>query len=200
MVTQLLLLGVLVGADNFVVSSVLGGLALSRRQRGCLAAAFGLCEAAMPWLGSAFSTSSGVSGPARLAALGPWCLLASGLLSLLGACYAGRALAKASPALVAAPAASAGASSRQLALDGRLGWLALLLPPALSLDNFAAGAGAQQPGAGPLATALIIGSVSASLSGLGLILGDRVVLRWRVPRALWVSSGLVACGLIALAS
>lgn len=200
MVTQLVLLGVLAGADNFVVSSILGGFALSRPQRCWLAAAFGLCEAATPWLGGALLAAFSASGSARLAELAPWSLLASGLLSLLGAAWAAGALAKAGPGQAAAPASQAHSGGERVWRNGRLGWLTLLLPPALSLDNLAAGAGAQQPGAWPLASALTIGSVSAALAALGLMLGDRVVLRWRVPRTLWMGSGLLVCGLIALAS
>ncbi|HEX8209692.1 MAG TPA: manganese efflux pump [Longimicrobium sp.] len=171
---QVAVFGVLSGLDNLQVSAALGLARVRPRRRLALAGAFAACEALMPLLGLACGGALRRAVPG-LEAVGPVALLLCGAAILL------RALRDGDAARV---------------VEGR--WM-LGLPLTLSLDNLFAGVGLGSAGYPVLASALVVGAISASMCVAGIFAGGW--LRRFVPSRpeVWSGAFLVALALISLA-
>jgi putative Mn2+ efflux pump MntP len=157
-IATLLLFGVLAGLDNLQVCAGLGLLALERRQKHSLAAAFLVCELGMALLG--FTVARGVLGLFQ-----PFARVLPPLLTLLcGATVLASSL------------------KDKAALSPDSTFFAFGLPLSLSFDNLFAGAAAGTWPCGALAASLSIGLVGGVLSCLGLY--GAAWLRQRLPSRL----------------
>lgn len=161
--TALLLSGILVGLDNLQVTTGVGVLGLPRRRRALLVASFALCEAVMPLVGvllglrlrGTLGTAAEFVGPAAVAACGG--------VVLWGSRRAHHEPHLGSPADVRWPKM-------------------LLLPVMLSFDNLLVGTGLGTLGSPALATALVVGLVSAAMCTIGLTVGTTLRHRLRDTR------------------
>ena len=154
--TPVLLLGLLVGLDNFQVGAGLGLVPMSARQRWTFTGAFAFCETVMPLMGL-------VLGRAVAGALGSWAeLVGIAVLAATGALIAGLAWLREEQAEAAGKDR---AMTSCLALAG--------LPLSLSFDNLAAGFGLGSLGFPVVASAVAIGVISGSLCALGIFAGAR---------------------------
>ncbi len=160
----LLLFSVLVGLDNLHVSSAIGLMEVRAVHKWTLALAFGLCEAAMPLIGLTLGHLMREVLGAVAVTIGPFALVACGLLMIYLALQEKDTLPV--------------ATSR---------WLLFGLPLTLSLDNLLAGIGLGALGYPVLVSALTIGLVSGSMCFLGLFIGQWI-RRW-IPCNLEVVSG-----------
>jgi putative Mn2+ efflux pump MntP len=168
MSSPLPLLGVLLALDSLAVGAALGPVTSSRFGRWRLALAFGLCD---------------------------------GLASLLGWAADWRATLGAGEWL--APAAVGGYGvyvlglawrSRRLSEAGAGGWLVLGLPFCLSLDNLAAGVGAESSAGSAALAAVVLGATSGCLALLGLLLGAATAARVRLRTECVCGVALVVVG------
>lgn len=164
--TAVFLLGLLVGLDNLQVGAALGLVRMSAARRWAFAAAFALCETAMPLAGLALGRAVAEAAGAWAEGIGIAVLALCGVLIVV-------------LSLRGREAEESFAGSR-LALAG--------LPLSLSLDNLAAGVGLGSLGFPVIASALVIGAVSGALCALGLFGGAR--LRQWVPKRAELLSGV----------
>jgi putative Mn2+ efflux pump MntP len=172
---NIILLGLLTGIDNFIVSAGFGTLRLGRTQQLLVVAAFAICEAFMPLLGYHLAAAATV-GPIEW--LGPVLLIAAGAL------IASRVYRGTMP--------EAGPGSRPL-------HLLFLAPVMLSLDNLAAGAALNAFGGFNYAAALNAGVIAAMLSIMGLWIGSRALQRPAFRSQLALACCLIAVGAFGLA-
>jgi manganese efflux pump family protein len=171
---ELLVVGAVVGANNFAVALALGALGQARR-RWRIAGTFGVFESALPLVGLAIGSAVGE----QVAGAGRW--IAAALLVALGA-------------------VALRAAGYDVADDERLGrrattWGGLTaLAAALSLDNLVAGFALGLGEVAPLLLAGVIGACSTSFTLIGLQIGSEGRRHWETPAE--IASGVV---LIALA-
>jgi putative Mn2+ efflux pump MntP len=172
---SLLITGLLLGLDSFVVCLALGTSPENRARRLALAICFGLCDGLASWLGA---TGIGVrlTSFAVLDWLGPVAVGSYGLFVLALACGA-----------------------RHFPRFPRLGsWLVFALPVCLSLDNLAVGVGLETSGGTSIVTALGLGLASGCLSLLGFSLGTKIANRVRF-RTDWLAGiGLILVAFVLL--
>ncbi|MFZ5635042.1 MAG: manganese efflux pump [Pseudomonadota bacterium] len=164
--TELLIFGLLAGLDNLQVSASLALLPLERRRLHQLAAAFAASEIGGALIGL-------LLGRALLSMLAPaaeW--LAPTAMLLCGAVVLWLGLRRGDADL-------ARFANRRALLWG--------LPLSLSLDNVIAGAGIGIAGYPLALSALIVGTLSASMACAGLYAGDR--LRRFLPERIELAVG-----------
>ncbi|WP_338847142.1 manganese efflux pump [Massilia sp. W12] len=169
---EIMMFGILAGVDNLQACSALGLLPLHKRRLHLLAAAFCLSEIGAAllgmWLARSLSVWLGVDGPE----FGPWLMLACGVL-VLGLAWRGD-------------------DERLHDVINQRGWI-FGLPLTLSFDNLAAGAGISFSSVPLFSAALAIGVISASMSCIGLYLGQGV--RRFLPQKMDYAAGFFLCGL-----
>ena len=141
----LALFAVLASLDNLDAACAIGLLPLRRSNRWALTIGFGACEFLLSYVGL-------VAGSAIRSNWFDWVNQASAVLLLLSG------LAIAALAL------------REHALENYADqpWILFGLPLTLSVDNLIAGAGLGSAGFHPLVSAIMIGVISATLSGVGI--------------------------------
>ena len=167
---EVLVFGLLAGLDNLQVCSSLGLLPIQKRRVHALAAAFCVSEVAGALLGLLLGrTLVGALGEAASSA-GPLVMLACGAAVVLLALR-----------------------RDDDNLESLVNHRALLvgLPLSLSLDNVVAGAGISFSSYPLVASALVIGAISASMSCLGLYLGH--FLRRFLPSRVELMVGVYLC-------
>jgi putative Mn2+ efflux pump MntP len=165
-VSQILLLGILAGADNVQVAAAISMAPLTRARRALFALAFALCEISTPLLGLVFFRALEARYGSWLDQLAPFIVAACGVVIIVLALKDRDELEH---------------------LVNHRGTLATL-PLLLSLDNLLIGVSlGTMPFPLPLAAATI-GAVSASMCVLGIAGGARV-RRW-IPEHASVISGL----------
>lgn len=163
-----ILLGLLTGIDNFIVSLGLGTAQLSRRKVAALIAAIALAEAAMPLVGFAIASLISIE---TVEAAGPALLLLAGALAAWRA-YAG------------IPKISS--------------WFLLTIPPIMSLDNLALGAGMGTLTGFNLGAAAVAGLIAASVSTLGISVGRLFNVRSPATAQSILAACLVSMGMFEL--
>lgn len=168
MLGAVIFLGVAAGVDNLQVCSSLGLLPLQRARKHQLALAFSACETLAPLLGL-------VAGHLLVTAFGPMAAKAGPVAVLL--CGIGVIVFALRDRDVAGLANSRGL------LGG--------LPVSLSLDNLLTGVGLGSMQSPVLLSALVIGTISAAMSCIGLYFGSW--LRRFVPDRSEVLAGLFLC-------
>lgn len=167
---ELLIFGLLAGLDNLQVCSSLGMLPLQRRRLHFLAAAFCASEIGGAVLGL-------LLGRSLLSMLDPVAEQLAPIVMLgCGAAVLYLALRRDEPDLAAL------ANHRALLLG---------VPISLSLDNVIAGAAISFSGHSIVQAALVIGTISAAMSCLGLYLGNW--LRHLLPKRIELAVGAYLC-------
>jgi putative Mn2+ efflux pump MntP len=172
---SLLIAGLLLGLDSFLVSVPLGATRLSARHRLRLAVAFALCDGLASFLGWVAGMAEWHASFEPLEWLGPLAVGGYGFYVLNLAWH-----------------------SRRLAESGAGGWLALGLPLCLSLDNLAAGLGSEESASSAALVALASGLISGCQSLIGLQLGAAISTRVRVREECFVGAALVVLALVLL--
>lgn len=172
---NIILLGILIGIDNFAISAGFGTLKLVRMQRVLLVAAFAVCETFMPLLGF-YVISAAVVGPIEW--LGPVLLIAAG--SLVALC------------VYQSTMQGADHSSGSL-------YLLVLAPIVLSLDNLAAGAALRALGGFDYASAVTAGAIAAIAGMAGLWVGSQASQRFAFSPQIALACCLIAVGAFELA-
>lgn len=162
---SVLVLALLAGLDNLNVSTAIGLSGVSHSRKLLLAGMFGLCEAAMPFLGLFIGAGIDRRFGEYADWIGPVILLACGVLILYQVMREGH-------------------SHETAAGNGAL----FALPLGLSIDNLFAGVGLGVLGYPIVASALTIGVVSGSMCFVGMFLGGRV-RRW-IPGNVQAISGV----------
>jgi len=157
----------ILGLDSFVVAVALSPLIRSPASRCRLASLFGICDGLAVVAGSALG-AAGLGLHIGAGAV-PCFAIVFGVYCLIAAQW------------------------QRFRVHPRLVWL---LPPLMSLDNLAFGAGAGSLSAGTIAQAVALGAASLILAALGLFLGSLV--RFASERASQFAAGaaLLAAGLI----
>jgi putative Mn2+ efflux pump MntP len=173
---SLVVAGLLLGLDSFLVSVPLGATPLGASHRRWLALAFAVCDGLASFLGWFGGMAEWRTSLLFGDWLGPVAVGSYGIYVLALAWH-----------------------SRRLANASRGSWLAIGLPLCLSLDNLAAGVGADGTAAGSAAlAALATGAASGCLALVGMGLGAALTKRIRL-RAQWLGgAALVAVALILL--
>lgn len=170
---SILVAGLFLGLDSFLVSVPLGATRLDAAQRRRLALAFAVCDGGASLLGWITGMAEWCNSLAFFEWLGPVAVGCYGIYAL-GLAWYGRRLAEAGP--------------------GR--WMAISLPLCLSLDNLVTGVGTDASAIGW--SALAAGAVSGCLALCGLRLVAGLTSRIR-PRAEWlVGAAMVAVSLVLL--
>jgi manganese efflux pump family protein len=150
-VGALLLMGFVVGLDNFRVAVGLGTLNLTHQRRVHIALAFCLCEALAPLVGLKIGNVLIDSISIWVEAIGPIVLGGSGLYIIY------RTLRH---------------EEEDRLFDSR--WVIFGLPISLSLDNLLAGVGLGMLGLPILLSTLVIGAISGMMCVIGLLVGGAV--------------------------
>jgi putative Mn2+ efflux pump MntP len=177
--TEVFLLGLLVGLDNLQVGAALGLLPLSVGRRWAFAGMFVLCETIMPLVGLAIGHTARMRAAAWADALGIAVLGMAGVLTVVLALRVTRERA---------PAGS------WLERDGAVAGL----PLSLSLDNLAVGVGLGSLGFSVILSAVVIGLISGALGALGLFSGTQL-RRWFPEKSeLWGGMYLMALAAVRL--
>jgi putative Mn2+ efflux pump MntP len=166
-VTASLLAGLIVGIDNFRAGMALGAQRLSPVSKKQMSISFIAFEAITPIVGLVIGNSALVLVGFWSEYLGP-CVLAS--LGIYVVC----------------DALTGPKMEKRVNLDNY--WIILGLPVSLSFDNLSAGMGLGLIGFPILLSAVIIGGVSASMSGTGLRFGS--IIRKRLPHRTELFSGV----------
>ena len=163
---ELLLIGLMMGLDNFRVAVALGPLNFSRRRRMQVTLAFCLCEMLAPLAGLSLGTL--LIEPVRpwVEGIGPIVLGGTALYVIY------QAVRKEEPGP-----------------PFDRGWVIFGLPLSLSFDNFLAGAGLGMLGLPILLSAIVIGLMSGMLCSIGLFVG-RAVARY-LPSKAELLSGVI---------
>lgn len=172
---SLLVMAVALSTDAFAVA-IVTGLSLDpvgRRQVFRMSFHFGLFQALMPMIGWA----AGAAVRDRIADYDHW--VAFGLLVFVG----GRM----------AIGAVLGGEGTKAALDPTRGWNLLLLSVATSIDALAVGLSLAMLSATIVFPALVIGTITAALTALGMRLGRSIGVLW--GRRVEVAGGLVLIGI-----
>jgi putative Mn2+ efflux pump MntP len=178
--TEVLLLGLLVGLDNLQVGAALGLLPISTGRRWAFAGMFVLCETAMPLLGLLLGHAARMRIAVWADELGIAVLGLSGVLTVVLALCVRRG----------EHARQGNWLERDAAIAG--------LPLSLSLDNLAVGVGLGSLGFPVVLSALLIGGVSGALGALGLFSGTQL-RRWAPERSeLWGGMYLMALAAVRL--
>ena len=165
--TALLLIGFMMGLDNFRVALALGPLNFPLRRRMQVALAFCLCEVLAPLVGLSIGNVLIESIRPWAEVIGPIVLGATGLMVIYQALRTEEA---------------------DQPFDN--GWLIFGLPISLSFDNLLAGTGLGMLGLPILMSAIVIGLMSSILCVIGLFVG-RAVARYLPPRAELLSGVLL---------
>jgi hypothetical protein len=149
--------------DSFVMAAALSPLIRSPASRWCLASLFGLCDGLAVLVGSALSSTNLSLHLSERAV--PCIAVVYGLYYLIAAQW------------------------DRFCKHPRLVWL---LPPLMSLDNLAYGAGVQTVAGG----ALVLAVASLTLAALGFYLGSLVRFASERAREMAAGVGLLTAGLI----
>ena len=148
---ELLLIGFMMGLDNFRVAVALGPLNFSRRRRMQVAFAFCLCEMLAPVVGLSL-------GKLLIESIRPWvAVMGPIVLGGTGLCVIYQAV-----------------RNKEDHSPFDHGWIIFGLPISLSFDNFLAGTGLGMLGLPILLSAIVIGLMSGMLCILGLFLGRAI--------------------------
>lgn len=165
-ILQIVLLGLLAGADNLQVAAAVSALPLTRARRTWFAVAFCVCEIATPLLGLLLMRSLHVRFEAWVDRLAPLILVACGVAIILLALK----------------------DRDELERIVNRKWTVAALPVSLSFDNLLIGVSLGTFGYPLALAAATIGAISASMCLLGIAGGARI-RRW-IPEHANVVSGL----------
>ena len=163
---QIVLLGILAGADNVQVAAAVSMAPLTRARRAGFAIAFAVCEMATPLLGLLFMRSLHVRYEAWVDRLAPLILVACGV-GILFLAFKDR-------------------DELERIVNHR--WTIAALPLSLSFDNLLIGVSLGTFGYPLPLAAATIGIISATMCCFG-ILGGASIRRW-IPERANVVSGL----------
>lgn len=170
--STILLFGLLAGVDNLQVAAAVGMSRTSSSRKWALVGAFAIFEALMPLVGAVVGRALAARYAATATFAGPLLLAGCGIVVLV----------------------STFKKNPTKNIFDRPGAL-LALPLALSFDNLLAGAGFAAMGYPVGLTAWAIGGLSGLMCFAGMLLGDRIGLRWpaRANAASGVTLVVVAC-------